>query len=128
MNVKQTLSKYLTHILPKMHKIRRLSIYAAIESTLNRGALSVTGLGRNLDNKALEKHRIKRVESLCSNVHLQKEISSVYRRMCAALIQTTKRPIIQFDWSDMGDRKQDFVIQALFSTQGRSLTLYEQTH
>jgi hypothetical protein len=128
MNVKQTLSKCLTHITPTMHKIRRLSLFAAIESTLNGGVLSVTGLGRNLDNRALEKHRIKRVDRLCSNAHLQQEISSVYRRMCAGLIHTTKRPIIHVDWSDMDDRKQHFIIRASLATQGRSLTLYEEIH
>ena len=53
-----------------MHKIRRLSLFAAIESTINGGSLSVTGLGRNIDNRAYEKHRIKRVDRLCGNVHL----------------------------------------------------------
>jgi hypothetical protein len=53
-----------------MHKIRRLSLFAAIESTINGGALSVTGLGCNIDNRAYEKHRIKRINRLCGNVHL----------------------------------------------------------
>jgi len=47
MNVKQLLSKYLLDVTPTMHKIRRLSLFAAIESTINGGVLSVTGLGRN---------------------------------------------------------------------------------
>jgi hypothetical protein len=42
-----------------MHKVRRLSLFAAIESTINGGVLSVTGLGRNIGNPADEKHRIK---------------------------------------------------------------------
>lgn len=128
MNVKQILSKYLTHITPSMHKVRRLSLFAAIESTLNGGTLSVTGLGRNLDNSALEKHRIKRVDRLCSNVYLQQEISSIYHRMCAALVSTNKKPIIHVDWSDMDDRKQHFILRASLATQGRSLTLYEEIH
>ncbi|WP_046553825.1 hypothetical protein [Arsukibacterium sp. MJ3] len=46
MNVKHTLSKYLTQITTTMHKVRRLSLFAAIESTINGGVLSVTGLNR----------------------------------------------------------------------------------
>ena len=57
MNVKQLLSKYLSDVTPTMHKVRRLSLFAAVESTINGGALSVTGLGRNIDNRAYEKHR-----------------------------------------------------------------------
>ena len=41
-----------------MHKIRRLSLFAAIESTINGASLSVTGLGRNISNRALEKREL----------------------------------------------------------------------
>ena len=76
MNVKQLLSKYLLDVTPTLHKIRRSSLFAAIESTINGGVLSVTGLGRNIDNSAYEKHRIKCVDRLCGNVHLQQETPS----------------------------------------------------
>ncbi len=104
MNVKQILSKCLTNITPTMHKIRRLSLFSAIESVINGGSLSVTGLGRNIDNSAHEKHRIKRANRLCSNVHLQQEIPLVYSALCASLIGQTKQPIIHVDWSDMDDQ------------------------
>lgn len=128
MNVKQTLSKYLTEITPTMHKIRRRSLFAAIESTINGGALSVTGLGRNIDNPAYEKHRIKRVDRLCSNVNLQQEIPLVYSQMCAVVVGQNQRPIIHVDWSDMDDRKQHFLIRASIAAQGRSLTLCEEVY
>lgn len=128
MNVKQTLSKYLAKITPTMHKVRRLSLFAAIESAVNGGALSVTGLGRNIDNPALEKHRIKRVDRLCSNANLQQEISLIYSQMCAVVVGQNQRPIIHVDWSNMDDRKQHFLIRASIATQGRSLTLYEEIY
>jgi hypothetical protein len=128
MNVKQLISKYLLDVTPTMHKIRRLSLFAAIESTINGGVLSVTGLGRNIDNRAYEKHRIKRVDRLCGNVHLQQEIPLVYSQMCAAIVGQNKQPIIHVDWSDMDTRKQHFLIRASIATQGRSLTLYEEIH
>ncbi len=86
MNVRQLKSKYLLDVTPTMHKVRRLSLFVAIESAINGGVLSVTGLGRNIDNRAYEKHRIKRVDRLCGNVHLQQEIPLVYSRMCAAIL------------------------------------------
>ena len=58
----------------KAHKTLRLSLFAAIESSMNGGPLSITGLGRNITNKAKEKHKIKRVDRLCSNSHLHREI------------------------------------------------------
>jgi hypothetical protein len=128
MNVKQLLSKYLSDVTPTMHKVRRLSLFAAVESTINGGALSVTGLGRNIDSRAYEKHRIKRVDRLCSNIHLQQEIPLIYSQICASMVGQHTQPIIHVDWSDMDTRKQHFLIRASIATQGRSLTLYEEIH
>ncbi len=61
MNAKQVLSKCLSLVTPMMHKTRRLSLFTAIESSMNGGSISVTGLGRDIDSKAMEKHKIKRV-------------------------------------------------------------------
>jgi hypothetical protein len=128
MDVKQSISKYLLDVTPTMHKIRRLSLFVVIKSTLNGGSLSVTGLGRNIDNPAYEKHRIKRVDRLCGNVHFQQEIPLIYCQMCAAIVGQNKQPIIYVDWSDMDTRKQHFLICASIATQGRLLTLYEEIH
>lgn len=35
-----------------IHKTHHLILFAAIESSINVDSLSVTGLGRNIDNKA----------------------------------------------------------------------------
>lgn len=111
-----------------MHKIRRLSLFSAIESTMNGGALSIAGLGRNIRSKALEKHRIKRVDRLCSNANLYQEINSIYGSMVHLLAGQLRHPVIHIDWSDMDERKQHFLIRASLAVQGRSLTLYEEVH
>jgi len=128
MNAKQVLSNYLSVVTPTMHKIRRESLLAAIESTINGASLSVTGIGRNISNVAYEKHRIKRVDRLCSNMHLQREIPNIYASMSSQLVAQCKQPIIHVDWSDMDKRKQHFLIRASLAAQGRSLTLYEEIH
>ncbi len=111
-----------------MHKTRRLSLFAAIESAINGGSLSITGLGRNIDNKAKEKHRIKRVDRLCNNINLHGEINAIYQQMNVLLISPHTTPIILVDWSDLDKRKQHFLLRASLATQGRSLTLYEEVH
>ncbi|NRA82797.1 MAG: IS4 family transposase [Gammaproteobacteria bacterium] len=128
MNAKQVLSNYLSVVTPAMHKTRRESLFAAIESCINGASLSVTGIGRNISNVAFEKHRIKRVDRLCSNAHLQREVPNIYASMCAQLVAQCKQPIIHVDWSDMDKRKQHFLIRASLASQGRSLTLYEEIH
>lgn len=103
-----------------MHNVRRLSLFAAIESTINGGGLSVTGHGRNIGNPPNEKRRIKCVDRLCGNIHLQHEIPRVYSQMCAAIVGQNTQPIIHVGCSDMNTRKQHFVICASIATQGRS--------
>jgi hypothetical protein len=127
-NVDQLISKHLHFVTPFIHKIRRLSLYCTVQSVMNGADLSVTGLGRNIDNKALEKHRIKRVDRLCNNSYLHREIESIYQRMITMLIAQGSRPVILVDWSDMDNRKEHFLLRASLATQGRSLTLYEEIH
>jgi len=128
MKAQSFLSKTLLNVTPSMHKIRRLSLLAAIESAINGGSLSVTGLGRNIDNKAKEKHRIKRVDRLCNNINLHSEITAIYQYMNTLLVSPESTPIILVDWSDIDERKQHFLLRASLATQGRSLTLYEEVH
>ncbi len=128
MNAKQVLSKCLSIVTPTMHKMRRLSLFFAIESSMNGGSLSVTGLGRNISSKAKEKHQIKRVDRLCSNPKLHQEIDFIYASMAFLLAGRLHRPVIHIDWSDLDERKQHFLIRASLAVRGRSLTLYEEVH
>jgi len=128
MKALHVLSKHLIFVTPLMHKVRRLSLFASIESAMDGGSLSVTGLGRNINNHAKEKHRIKRVDRLCNNHHLQRETKLIYARMVKRLVGQNSRPIILVDWSDLDNRKQHFLIRASLAAQGRALTLYEEIH
>lgn len=128
MNAKQVLSKCLSLVTPLMHKTRRQSLFSSIESSMNGGSLSITGLGRDIDSKAMEKNKIKRVDRLCSNTKLHRDIEFIYTRMTYLLIGTMKQPIIHIDWSDLDERKHNFLIRASLAAQGRSLTLYEEIH
>ena len=74
---------------------------------------------------ALEKHKIKRVDRLCSNTKLHRDIKLIYTRMAYLLVSNIPQPIIHIDWSDLDDRKESFLIRASLAAQGRSLTLYE---
>ncbi|SQH74098.1 transposase [Shewanella benthica] len=128
MNAKQVLSKCLSLVTPLMHKTRRQSLFSAIESSMNGGSLSITGLGRDIDSNALEKHKIKRVDRLCSNTKLHRDIKLIYTRMAYLLVSKMPQPIIHIDWSDLDEPKQNFLIRASLAAQGRSLTLYEEIH
>ena len=53
---------------------------------MNGGSLSITGLDRDIDSKAMEKHKIKRVDRLCDNPNLHREIEFIYTRMAYLLV------------------------------------------
>lgn len=128
MNVTRILKQTLDFVTPNMHKIRRTSLFTAIESTISGNSLSVTALGRNSSGKAKEKHRIKRVDRLCSNRHIQNALPRVYEKLISLLVLPGSAPIIHVDWSDMDSRKQNFLIRASLACHGRSLTLYEEVY
>jgi hypothetical protein len=95
---------------------------------MSDGSLSIIGLGREIESKAMEKHKIKRVDRLCSNTNSHSDIEFIYTRMTYLLVGTMKQPIIHIDWSDLDERKQHFIIRASLAAQGRSLTHYEEIH
>jgi len=128
MNVSRFLSRSVARVTPTMHKTRRACFFAAIESCLGGGSLSITGLGRNIRNRAREKHRIKRMDRLCGNGKFHRDIVPIYHQLSRLLVGRLPQPIIHIDWSDMDDRKDHFLLRASLAAQGRSLTLYEEIH
>jgi hypothetical protein len=52
------------------------ALTAFVKSLLNGSAATVTSIGRGINNKAFEKHRIKRADRLLSNTNLLHETPS----------------------------------------------------
>lgn len=128
MKVTTILNRFLLEVTPSMHKVRRKSLNAMVNSLISGAHLSVTGLGRNIKSATSEKHQIKRSMRLCSNPHLYGEVNSIYAFMAHQLVGQQVQPIILVDWSDLDPRKQHFLFRASIAVEGRSLTLYEQVY
>jgi len=94
MNVHSILKKTVTIVTPKMHARRRISLISSIDSLLNGASATVTNLGRGINSKAKEKHRIKRADRLLSNSNLQSESFSIYKELAKYTVGKAKRPII----------------------------------
>lgn len=127
MNATTILNKILPFVSPNMHKVRRNAVAACVQSLAQGNLSTVTSIGRGIQSKAFEKHRIKRADRVLSNAHLQQESLSIYAHMCH-LFASKGRPIISVDWSDLDARKQHFLIRAVVAFQGRPFTLYEEVH
>lgn len=128
MQVKQVLQNFLTRTCQEMHKARRVALGVTVMAALRGQRLTATGLGRAIDGKAKEKHRIKRADRLLSNPHLQAERETIYHALSRVLVGAQRRPVILVDWSDMDPRGCHFLLRASVPVQGRAMTLYEEVH
>lgn len=127
MNATTILNKILPIVSPNMHKTRRKALSACVLSLAQGSLCTVTSIGRGIQSKAYEKHRIKRSDRLLSNSNLRREALSIYAYICQLFI-IQRRPIISVDWSDLDARGQYFLIRASTAFEGRSITLYEEVH
>lgn len=128
MNVLPILKKTITNVTPNMHARRRTSLITSIESLLNGASATVTNLGRGINSKAKEKHRIKRADRLLSNTNLQSESFSIYQELAKYTVGKAKRPIILVDWSDLDEYKGHFLLRATLASHGRGVCIYEEVH
>lgn len=127
MNARTILTNIVSLVSYKMHKRRRDAVMACVRSLINGNAASVTSMGRGIDGKTFEKHRIKRADRLLSNGNFQSEVPFIYASLCR-LFCTSKYPVISVDWSDLDDHKAHFLLRAAISVKGRSITLYQEVH
>ena len=128
MHAEILLHRWLSNVLPCMHRKRREALGASISGVLKGGRLAVTSIGRAIGGIAREKHNIKRSDRLLSNEHLQSESVAIYTALSQQALAGVDRPIILIDWSDIDARRKFFLLRAATPVKGRSLTLYEEVH
>lgn len=56
-----------------IHKKRLASLFDLVDTAMQTQYVTLTGLGRRLSSPAKVKHKIKKVDRLLGNKHLQKE-------------------------------------------------------
>jgi hypothetical protein len=110
-----------------MHLKRLNTLIGLISGLLQDKKLSVTNLGRSLDNKAKEKNNIKCSDRFLSNKHIWKERFSVYKMVAFSLVKTMIKPIILVDWSHIPNTTC-YVLRAAIVSSGRALTFYEEVY
>lgn len=107
------------------HRMRERSLLKASEALVLGAKLSVTMLGRERAGNIEEKHRIKAVDELLRNRHLQRERPRVYREMARRVLGALRSAVIVVDWSDTG-RREVRVLRAAAVLEGRALVLWEE--
>ncbi|NDW23280.1 IS4 family transposase [Alteromonas hispanica] len=128
MNALSIVNKVISLVSFKMHKSRQKALTACVKSLLNGSTATVTSIGRGINNKAFEKHRIKRADRLLSNTNLLHETPTIYAATCQLLCSHILRPVISVDWSDLDEHNGHFLLRAAISLKGRPITLYQEVH
>jgi len=90
--------------------------------------VTLTGLGRRLPSSTAIKHKIKKVDRLLGNKHLQEERIEIYKQLSRKLIGKRKTPHIIVDWSPLAEGSYYYFLRASLATKGRAITLYEECY
>lgn len=118
--------QFLHKMLCDVMHLKRLNTFKLLlNGLMNDKKLSVTELGRSLENKAQEKNNIKCSDRFMSNIGVWKERFSIYKSIALSLINTNLRPLIIVDWSHIPNTTA-YLLRAAFVAKGRALTLYEE--
>ena len=109
------------------HGARVGALLKAVQALVGGTVLSVTALGRGLRCGGHEKHRIKSVDELLRNRHLQRERLGIYRELAHRVLCGVNSAVIAVDWSDTG-RRDVRVLRAAVALRGRSFVLWEEVY
>jgi len=122
------LHKRIGDALPGIHQARLNALFVGVESLLRGQRLWLAALGRNVTGRALEKHKIKRIDRLLGNHRLSSERHAVYAWLARLVPGPCRHPVIIVDWSDIDTGKKLFLLRAAVSVGGRALPVYEEIH
>ena len=128
MHAVKLLHTQLRHACPAIHAKRLTALVDASKALSEDQHLSITGIGRALNNQLTPKHNIKRIDRLVGNVWLHSERFSIYSALTHWLLANHPQPIILIDWSDLSADREQQLLRASIPAGGRSLTLYEEVH
>jgi len=101
MHTVKVLHKLLSQSVPSIHSVRRNAFTAAILALTKSAKAFITSLGRHLDGKAYDKHKIKRMDRLLSNKYLYKERHPIYTVLMQYVLKCVPEPVIAIDWSPL---------------------------
>lgn len=111
-----------------IHKKRLSSLFDIVETAMQTQYVTLTGLGRRLSSSIKIKHKIKKVDRLLGNKHLQQERVGIYTQLSRRLIGKRKTPHIIVDWSPLAEGSYYYFLRASLASKGRAITIYEECY
>lgn len=128
MRATQLLDNYLRRHCQEVHSKRMNTLMTMTQALLTGRKLSVTGLGRAINNDTKPKHNIKRADRLVGSAALNQDRKTICRALARLTIGQQRRPVIIVDWSDLSADRHLLLLRASLPVGGRSLTVYEKSY
>jgi hypothetical protein len=128
MHAAKLLHELLDNACHSVDKRLRKTLFLSAETLIISKKLSISGLGRSLNQIAKVKHNIKRIDRLFGNGNLHEQRNVFYQGMIQCLLKDNFRPIIIIDWSGLTKCGAYHFLRAALTVNGRSITLYDQAY
>jgi hypothetical protein len=111
-----------------MHAARWQALRDVAVSAVCGRALTLTALALGTLRTTSVRHRVKCVDRLLANRHLEGERIEAYRALAHAWLSGLPQLLIVVDWSSLTADLQWHWLRASVVVDGRSITLYEEVH
>jgi len=110
-----------------MHGRRRAALMRAVGAVLRGERLTLTDVGRNLEGRAYEKHKVKRVDRLLGNAWLHGERLELYAAIAGSVTEARGWVPVVVDWT-AGPAQRYLMLEAAVPVGGRAVAVYQEVH
>lgn len=128
MQTDMIVTRLLRCCVPLMHASRWRVLRDAVVSAVSGKALTLTALALGTKRATSLRHRVKCVDRLLANAHLEGERLDVYRALAHAWLGGLPQLLIVVDWSTLTADQKWHWLRASAVVDGRSITRYEEVH
>jgi Transposase DDE domain len=128
MKAKDTVTRVLEPCEAFVHAARLRVLDEAVTSAFNGKPLSLTQLALGLQRETSLRHRVKCVDRLLCNPHLDSERFEIYKVLAERWLTGLPELLIVIDWSPLSADQEWHWLRASVVADGRSVTLYEEVH
>ena len=128
MQTQAIVSRLLQCCVPFMHAARWRALHDVATAAVCGKSLTLTALALGTTRDTDLRYRIKCVDRLLANAHLEKERVDAYRALAHEWLGGLPQLLIVVDWSPVTEDLQWHLLRASVVVDGRSITLFEEVH
>ena len=128
MQTQAIVSRLLQCCVPFMHAARWRALHDVAAAAVGGKSLTLTALALGTTRNTNLRHRIKCVDRLLANPHLEQERVDAYRALAHEWLSGLPQLLVVVDWSPVTDDMAWHLLRASVVVDGRSITLFEEVH